>query len=264
MLCEACEHALRLSKDGHESSAKRLHEKCRIVVHTGSKRQKCECECNFTIRFVDQVKGSVIADFHPKSWLSAFRYTWIEHLLIMGLFYYFLGLLLSYAVAEVNDNLFGYDERYSPRSLVFVLEASPFEESLFFGIPFYATGNQFVHLGTGILWTFMHLNNTEAGIVSLTSLAYANFAFTIMPFFFAFRTWKSGKGWFSILFHAVWDLSIYYFLILARKTPILVFSHDSYAYIEFLLILIIPILLGITYGLYKRRQKKQRMLSSAH
>jgi membrane protease YdiL (CAAX protease family) len=178
----------------------------------------------------------------------------------MGLFYYFLGLLLSYAVGELNSSLFGYEERYSPRPLVLFLEAPPFEESLFFGIPFYATGNQFVHLGTGIVWTFLHLTNTEEGVFSFTSLAYANFAFTIMPFFFAFRTWKSGKGWFSILFHWVWDLAIFSFLVLTKRNPPLILSNDSHVHIELLIMLIVPALLSITYVLYKRRQKKQRTL----
>lgn len=264
MLCEMCERAIKMSNNGFESSAKRLHDKCTISVHIGRNKQKCECECNFTIPLLEQLKESQIADFHPRSWLSAYRFTWIEHLVIMGLFYYFLGLLLSYGVSVLNHSLFGYDERYSPRSLVFVLEAAPFEESLFFGIPFYASANQFVILGTGILWTFMHLINTEPDVISFTSLAYTNFAFTIMPFFFAFRTWKSGKGWFSILFHAVWDLTIFYFLILAHRNPFLLFANDSYVYFEFSLILIIPILLGITYGLYKRRQKKRSVLAFTH
>lgn len=259
MICEMCERAVRMHSDGHDSAAKRLHDKCRISVEVGDKKQKCQCECNSTVPLLEQLKSSTIVDFHPRRWLSTYRSTWIEHLVMMGLFYYFLGLLLSYSISGLNQALFDYEERYSPRSLVFFLEASPFEESLFFGIPFYLTGNQFVLLGTGIVWTLVHLMNTD-GPVSFASMAYSNFAFTIMPFFFAFRTWKSGKGWFSILFHAVWDLAIFSFLILTRKKPPLIFSNDSYVYIEFVMMLVIPILLGITYGLYKRSQKKERIL----
>lgn len=218
MLCEKCESAKKISSNALEPSARQLHEKCAISITLGGKKQKCECECNFTIPLLEQLKASQLADFHPKSWLSEYRSTWVEHLLIMGLFYYFMGLILSYLVGELNYSLFGYEERYSPRSLLFILEASPLEETLFFGIPFYATGNQIVLLSTGIVWTFMHLMNTETATSSLTSLAYENFAFTTMPLFFAIRTWKSGKGWFSILFHAIWDLSIFCFLILGGRS----------------------------------------------
>lgn len=261
MICEMCERAKKLHGNGLESPAKRLHEKCIISVEVAGKKQKCECECNFTVPLIEQLKSSTIADFHPRTWLSTYHSPWIEHLLMMGLFYYFLGLLLSYGISELNQALFGYEERYSPRSLVFILEASPFEESIFFGIPFYATGNQYVLIGTGILWTLVHLFNTEPDEISFSNLAYANFAFTILPFFFAYRTWKSGKGWFSILFHAVWDLSIFYFLILANRTPVLIFSNDSYVYVELLLLLVIPILLAVTYWLYKRRQKMKPIAS---
>ena len=256
MICEICESALRLQSGVRDSAAKRLHAKCRISIKVGDKKQKCECECNSTVSLIEQLKSSTLADFHPRAWLSAYHTTWVEHLVMMGLFYYLLGLLLSYCISELNHTLFGYEEQYTPRSLAFVLEASPFEESLFFGIPFYATGNQYVLIGTGILWTFLHLFNTEADEISFSNLAYANFAFTILPFFFAYRTWKSGKGWFSILFHAIWDLSIFNFLIVANRMPILFFANDLYVYFELLLIIVIPILLGITYWFYRRRHKK--------
>ena len=178
----------------------------------------------------------------------------------MGFFYYFLGLLISVSLVVFQYSIYRYNEQYPPRSLIFALEGAPLEETVFFGIPFYATGNQFVLLGSGILWTIFHLGNTQPQTTSFSNLAYANFAFSILAFFFAFRTWKSGKGWFSILFHFGWDTSIVILLVIIGQNPWILYSRDSYVYVEFALIPVTPILLAITYWLYKRRGKKPRAL----
>ena len=111
----------------------------------------------------------IAADINPKSWLSEYRTRSIEHLVAMGFFYYFLGLLIAVSIGVLQYSIYGYDEQYPPRSLVFALEAAPFEETIFFGIPFYATGNQFVLLGSGNLWTIFHLGNTQPQAISTTS-----------------------------------------------------------------------------------------------
>ncbi len=106
----------------------------------------------------------------------------------------------------VTNMIPDYETPQIPVSISLALSSGLLEESVFFGIPFYLTGNSFVLLGTGIIWSVSHLFNS--GIVSLESLAYGGFLFSIPHIFFSLRTWSSGKGWFAIAFHSVWNFLI--------------------------------------------------------
>ena len=95
-------------------------------------------------------------------------------------------------ISIVQKVISNYEEPSLPRYLTLVLSAGPTEETLFFGIPFYAFGNHYVVLAGGIIWAMLHILNTHA--VDIHNLAYANWLFVIPSFFFSFRTWISGKG----------------------------------------------------------------------
>jgi hypothetical protein len=123
----------------------------------------------------------------------------------MLLFYHGIGLLLmligTSIAAKVISN---YNDRSIPQSsLISVLAAGPIEESVFFGIPFYLFGNHFLVLAGGIVWAMTHILNTNR--LDISNLAYANWLFVIPSLFFSLRTWISGKGWFAIVTHSIWN-----------------------------------------------------------
>jgi hypothetical protein len=96
-----------------------------------------------------------------------------------------------------------YQEASVPLSIVSVLSAGPIEEILFFGLPFYIFGHHLIVLGGGIVWVMLHILNTDT--FEFSTLSYANWLFVIPSLFFSLRTWISGKGWFAILTHSVWN-----------------------------------------------------------
>ena len=124
----------------------------------------------------------------------------------MGLFYHLLGLILMFLGSNLATSIItDYETPQIPVSILLATSAGFFEESVFFGIPFYLSGNPLVVLGTGIIWSTAHLFNT--GVISIQTLAYGGFLFSIPHIFFSLRTWSSGKGWFAIAFHSGWNIS---------------------------------------------------------
>ena len=153
---------------------------------------------------------SEIHDINPKTWLKPFQKNNIFYILKMGLFYHGLGLILMYVGSFFATNVISdYEIPQFPVSVSLALSSGLLEESVFFGIPYFMTGNPLILLGTGIVWSITHL--FSSGIFSVEALSYGSFFFTIPHIFFSIRTWISKKGWFAILFHSVWNVS---FLIL--------------------------------------------------
>jgi hypothetical protein len=151
-------------------------------------------------------RNSVLLDINPKNWLKPFQKTSVFHLLKMGLFYHCLGLLLMYLGSNLATSVISdYATPQIPVSISLALSAGFFEEAVFFGIPTYLSGHPLVVLGIGIIWSVAHLFNS--GIISIETLAYGGFLFSIPHIFFSLRTWSSGKGWFAIAFHCGWNFS---------------------------------------------------------
>lgn len=194
-------------------------------------------------------------DMDPRSWLSTYRQTSMQYLLKMGLFYSGLGLVVAYSVFGIQYFLFDYEEPSSPISLVMALTAGPIEETLFFGLPFSLTGNHFVILGTGTLWALAHL--FDPAVILVGKLSYSTFAFTIPYIFFSLRTWKSGKGWFAILFHSLWDAIIFAIAVIVGENPLMIVDTSFYGLADMALIILSAILLAITYPLYRWRIKRE-------
>ncbi|MDH3502709.1 MAG: hypothetical protein OEL69_09455 [Nitrosopumilus sp.] len=88
-------------------------------------------------------------DMHPKSWLSVYRQLSYWYLLKMGLFYSALGIVSALTIGGIEYFVFDYVEPVFPVSFIQIILAGPFEETLFFGIPFALSGNPIVVLGTG-------------------------------------------------------------------------------------------------------------------
>ena len=144
-------------------------------------------------------------DFNPLSWISRYRRNSVYYLTIMVLFYHLIGFVIMIIGSVVVDLVVNqYTEPTIPLSAISVISAGPFEETLFFGIPFYLTGNYFVALAGGIVWASLHILNTQS--VQVNSLAYLTWLFVTPSIFASLRTWISGKGWFAIVSHSTWNL----------------------------------------------------------
>ena len=160
-------------------------------------------------------------DINPSSWMSAYHRTSISYLVMMVLFYHGIGILAMLLGTFVVERFMipDYEEpsRPTPLSIISVLSAGPIEETLFFGIPFYTLGNPFVVLAGGVLWATLHILNTDT--LQISSLAFANWLFVIPSLFFSLRTWISGKGWFAIVSHSIWNLLFFNLACLIGEIP---------------------------------------------
>jgi hypothetical protein len=197
----------------------------------------------------DGMLGQFVKDLNPSRWLSKFQRTSILYLLLMFGFYHSLGLIVALAgTMLIQMTVPDYVEPNIPRYFDSVVLAGPIEESLFFGIPLYGLANGNAALIGGLVWIFLHLINTED--FSVLSLAYINWLFVIPSFFFSFRVWISGKGWFAVVSHSVWNSFFFLAGCYAGEYKCMPYENPSTllssAFLASLLVL-------ITYWLYQRR-----------
>lgn len=191
-----------------------------------------------------------IKDINPKTWLKPFQKTSTFYLLKMGLFYHGLGLILMYAGSFFAKSVISdYEIPQFPVSIILAISSGLLEESIFFGMPYYMTGNPLILLGTGIVWSASHL--FSSGIFSVETLAYGGFLLTIPHIFFSIRTWISNKGWFAILFHSAWN---FIFLILycmweLRQCSIL---NDTYDILNFIMAISAGVIVYLAYSSKKK------------
>jgi hypothetical protein len=165
----------------------------------------------------------------------------------MLLFYHAIGLLL------VEGFLLFYEDTTQPVSLVFYLLAEPIEETLFFGIPLYATGSHIVVMAGGILWAIIHLLNGPS--IQMDALSYGNLLFVIPMIFLSFRTWISGKGWFAIISHSLWNGVVTFPLTCLQDSACIVSSEYGWSG-DIILGSIASQLMLVTYYLYPRKVTK--------
>ncbi len=195
-------------------------------------------------------------DMHPKSWLSNYRQTSLTYLTKMGLYYTALGIIASYVVYGLQFFIYGYEEPLVPASLIMMIMAGPTEEILFFGIPYAITGNTYVVLGFGIIWSFVHVFNASA--IEIGNLSFANLAFTIPHIFFSLRAWKNGKGWFTIPFHSVWNVFVFGIAVFSGEIPFNLYDSEILSgMFDVGLIIFGIILMGIMFPLYRWRIKRE-------
>lgn len=195
------------------------------------------------------------ADFNPRRWLTRFRRNSIIYLAKMLLFYHGIGLVLLLAgMAILSLIIPNYEEPSIPHSLIGVLAAGPIEETVFFGIPFYALGSSHAVIATGAMWAILHIFNTPN--LEAAQLAFGNWLFVIPSLFFSLRTWASGKGWFSIVVHSAWNGI--FFGAGCYTGEIKCTTLEEGALYNLGLIALSVSLLGGTYVLYRWRQKRER------
>ena len=146
-----------------------------------------------------------------------------------------------------------YTEPTIPLSVISVIFAGPFEETIFFGIPFYLTGNNLVTLAGGVIWASLHILNTPS--VQASSLAYLTWLFVTPSIFASLRTWISGKGWFAIISHSIWNLIFFVAGCISGEFACSIFNEKGFlidvAYISTSVVFIL-----ITYFLFLRYENK--------
>jgi len=206
-------------------------------------------------RFADEK-----ADFHPRSWLSRYRHTSISYLTKMLLFYHGIGIVLLLIGSSIIEQVLpGHEEPSIQRSLSGVIAAGPLEETIFFGIPFYVSGNAYSVLVTGGVWVGIHLLNTDT--LSVNSLAFGNLFFVLPSLFFSLRTWVSGKGWFSVVTHSAWNGV--FFAAGCSTGEFTCTAVDSDTSTTMISVALSVGLIAATYLLYKRKESKERQRLAA-
>jgi hypothetical protein len=194
-------------------------------------------------------------DFDPRSWLSSYRQNSIKYLFVMGLYFHGIALGLGIGGTMLIEELDpSYQTPNLPISLFDGISAGPVEETLFFGIPFYASGNPYVVLVTASVWALFHVLNTD--VFSLSGLAYGNFMLAAVSLFYSLRTWASGKGWFSIVFHSGWNGVIFALACGSGDIPCNLIGQTMIDVISAAgTIVFAAIMLIVTYLLYKRKRE---------
>lgn len=206
--------------------------------------------CAVESRFADEW-----ADFNPRTWLTRFRKNSISYLAKMLLFYHGIGLALLLAGMAILSLLIpNYEEPSIPHSLIGVLAAGPIEETVFFGIPFYALGSSHAVIVTGALWAVLHIFNTPN--LEAAQLAFGNWLFVIPSLFFSLRTWASGKGWFSVAVHSAWNGIFFGAGCYTGEIKCTTLEQDMLYNAG--MVALSAALLGGTYVLYRWRQKREK------
>ncbi len=194
------------------------------------------------------------SDFYPLRWTSKYRRTTVPYLTIMVLFYHAIGLILLVAGSFLIQNVIrDYNEPSIPITILSIVSAGPTEETLFFGIPLYATGSHIVVMVGGIVWAMIHILNTPT--VQLNTLAYTNWLFVIPSIFLSFRTWISGKGWFAVVSHSLWNIAFFILGCASGEFPCKAF-YDKNGFSDIMTVSIASLLMLLTYFLYRRKQRK--------
>ena len=172
------------------------------------------------------------------------------YLTVMLVFYHGLGVLLMFSGMALTQQLISnYRPPSIPLSIISVLSAGPIEETVFFGIPFYIFETPYVPLVGGIIWVALHALNTNT--INLNNLAYANWFFVVPSLFFSLRTWVSGKGWFAIITHSIWNVIFFLLGCLYGEASCVKYSiRDSFS-MSMASILLSGGLVSLTYILYR-------------
>ncbi len=172
----------------------------------------------------------------------------------MVLFYHLIGFVIMVIGSVVVDIVVNdYSEPTIPLTVISVIFAGPFEETLFFGIPFYLTGNNLVTLAGGVVWASLHILNTPT--VHVSSLAYLTWLFVTPSIFASLRTWITGKGWFAIVAHSIWNLIFFVAGCTNGEFPCGIINGKDYL-IDIAYISTSAVFILLTYFLFLRYQNK--------
>jgi hypothetical protein len=200
--------------------------------------------------------ADLIRDTNPRRWTGKYLRTSVPYLIVMVLFYHAIGIALLVAGSIVVQSIItDYKEPLKPITVISVIFAGPIEETLFFGIPLYATGSHLIVMAGGILWAMWHLLGPT---VQLDSLAYSNWLFVLPSIFLSFRTWISGKGWFAIAAHSVWNISFFNLGCVSGEIDCKIY-YENNAFSDIVTVSAAAILTMITFTLYRAKQKRLKL-----
>ena len=200
--------------------------------------------------------ADLIRDTNPRRWTGKYLRTSVPYLIVMVLFYHAIGIALLVAGSIVVQSIItDYKEPLKPITVISVIFAGPIEETLFFGIPLYATGSHLIVMAGGILWAMWHLLGPT---VQLDSLAYSNWLFVLPSIFLSFRTWISGKGWFAIAAHSVWNISFFSLGCVSGEIDCKIY-YENNAFSDIVTVSAAAILTMITFTLYRAKQKRLKL-----
>lgn len=172
----------------------------------------------------------------------------------MVLFYHLIGFVIMVIGSIVVDLVVNdYSEPTIPLTVISVIFAGPFEETLFFGIPFYLTGNNLVTLAGGVVWALLHILNTPA--VQVSSLAYLTWLFVTPSIFASLRTWITGRGWFAIVSHSIWNLIFFVAGCTNGEFPCRIINEKDYL-IDIAYVSTSAVFILLTYFLFLRYENK--------
>lgn len=172
----------------------------------------------------------------------------------MVLFYHLIGFVIMVIGSIVVDIVVNdYREPTIPLTVISVIFAGPFEETLFFGIPFYLTGNNLVTLAGGVVWALLHILNTPA--VQVSSLAYLTWLFVTPSIFASLRTWITGRGWFAIVSHSIWNLIFFVAGCTNGEFPCRIINEKDYL-IDIAYVSTSAVFILLTYFLFLRYENK--------
>lgn len=123
-------------------------------------------------------------DLNPKNWLKPFSRKSIWYLVVMGLFYHGISISLMYAGSALVTSISpDYEFPSFPVSIVMAATSGPIEETLFFGIPYFLSGNPNSMIVTGAIWSIAHIFNTQ--VFSFNTLGYVGFLIPQLAFLLA-------------------------------------------------------------------------------
>jgi membrane protease YdiL (CAAX protease family) len=172
----------------------------------------------------------------------------------MVLFYHLIGFIIMVLGSVVVDLVVNnYSEPTIPLTVISVIFAGPFEETIFFGIPFYLTGNNLVTVAGGVIWASLHILNTPT--LQISSLAYLTWLFVTPSIFASLRTWISGKGWFAIISHSIWNLIFFVAGCTNGEFPCRIVNEKDFL-IDMAYVTTSVIFILFTYFLYLRYKSK--------
>jgi membrane protease YdiL (CAAX protease family) len=172
----------------------------------------------------------------------------------MVLFYHLIGFVIMVIGSIVVDVVVNdYSEPTISLTVISVIFAGPFEETLFFGIPFYLTGNNLATLVGGVIWASLHILNTPT--VQVNSLAYLTWLFVTPSIFASLRTWITGKGWFAIVSHSLWNLIFFVAGCTNGEFPCRIINEKDYL-IDIAYVSTSAVFILLTYFLFLRYKNK--------
>ncbi|CDI05975.1 membrane hypothetical protein [Candidatus Nitrosotenuis uzonensis] len=188
---------------------------------------------------------------NPRSWTKKFQKNSISYLIQMAAFYHALSITIMYASSfGISHVISDYEAPSFPISVVMTVTSGPIEEILFFGLAYYVAGTPQAILFTGAIWSVAHIFSTH--VFQINTLGYASFLFAIPHMFFSIRTWLSGKGWFAILFHSVWNTAFLLSYCYLGIKECSVVGTVNYLTVDFLAIGLAASLISIIWTLHNK------------